>query len=146
MREEWFFSQEPFIHPRHSETYRIHPLLRHIISEGFELFEHYRCLRLSRLKDEFHWNVVVAVNDADCSTDLPSPEEELAHGGSDFLNLGRQQDISYFSGAAQQEPFTCCTKFRRPVLGPDDPRPNFPAPGDTCLVGFGHVRLVIFHA
>lgn len=48
----------------------------------------------------------MAVDDADCSTDLPSPEEELADGGSDFLDLGRQQDISHISGAAQQESFT----------------------------------------
>ncbi len=78
----------------------------HTVPEGSELLEHYCCLRLSRLKDEFLGNVVVAVDDADCSTDLPSPEEELADGGPDFLDLGRQQDISHISGAAQQEPFT----------------------------------------
>ena len=48
----------------------------------------------------------MAMDDADCSTDLPSPEEKLADGGADFLDLGRQQDISQISGAAQQESFT----------------------------------------
>lgn len=81
-------------------------MLGHIVSEGSELLEHYCCLRLSRLKDEFLGNVVVAVDDADCSTDLPGPEEDLAYGGSDFLDLGRQQNISHISGAVQQEPFT----------------------------------------
>ena len=70
------------------------------------MFEHYCCLRFSRLKDEFLGNVVVAVDDADCSTDLPSPEEEFTYGGSDFLDLGRHQDISNISWAVQQEPFT----------------------------------------
>ena len=80
--------------------------LAHIVSEGSELLEHDCCPHLSRLKNKFLGNVVVAVDDADCSTDLPGPDEKLADGGSDFLNLGRQQDISHVLGATQQKSFT----------------------------------------
>ena len=100
------------------------------------MFEHCCCLSLSRLKDEFFGNVIAAVDDADCPTDLPGPEDELAYDGSDFLDLGTQQDIPNISGPVQQEPFTGCIKLRRPVLGPDEPSPNFPAPADACLIGF----------
>ncbi len=81
-------------------------MLGHIVSEDSKLLEHHSCLRLSRLKDEFLGNIVVAVDDTDCSTDLPGPEEEFADGRSDFLDLGRQQNISHISRAAQHEPFT----------------------------------------